>query len=62
VYQDHGASMGFIFSWFSSCSRPVGRPNGWFTMMVVMALLTTFVTTPILMAMKIQPRRDDLAA
>ena len=22
---------GFVSSWFSSCSRPVGRPNGWFT-------------------------------
>jgi hypothetical protein len=37
--------------------RTAGSP-----MMVVMALLTTFMTTPILMAMKIQPQRDDLAA
>jgi Kef-type K+ transport system membrane component KefB len=33
-----------------------------FTMMVVMALVTTFMTTPILIVMKIQPPRNGLAA
>jgi hypothetical protein len=29
-----------------------------FTMMVIMALVTTFMTTPILIAIKIQPRNE----